>query len=133
MSEELDLSGYNATQGSPKGEFTLRICSAKMKDTKAGPKALNLEMAVVGPTHAKAKVYEQLNIDNESEKARNIAREKLVNLLESLGMEKKIDRSNLQPFLNKLVNAVLVHDENGYSKVKLFKPATQQDNQTESY
>lgn len=123
---ELDLSGYNATQGSPKGEFTLRICSAKMKDTKAGPKALNLEMAVVGPTHAKAKVFEQFNIHNESQKAQQIAREKLVNLLESLDMEKKIDTSNLTPLLNKLVNAVLVHDENGYSKVKLFKPTTAQ-------
>ena len=124
----LDLSGYDAQQGSPKGEFTMRLCAAKMRETKAGPKALNLEFAVVGPTHAKAKVYESLNIYNNSVVAQKIAREKLVNLLECLDMEKSIDPENLTPLLNKLVNAVLVHDDRGYSKVKFFKVATEQEN-----
>lgn len=116
----LDLSGYESSVGLPKGEFVMRLTSAKMKETRSGKEALNLEFSIVGPTHEKFKVYDTLNIFNDSDIAQKIAREKLVNLLECMNLEKSIDTNNLSPLLNKLVKAK-IQEENGYARIKFFK------------
>jgi hypothetical protein len=116
----LDLSNYEASSGVPKGEFPVRVTSAKMKKSRNGDDYLNLEMAIVGDKFKGYKVYENLNIFNANQDAQRIAREKLVNLLESLELGKSIDTNDLTPLLNKVVKAKLKEDGE-YAKVVNYK------------
>ena len=109
----LDLSNYEATSGVPKGEFSVRVTSAKMKKSRNGDDYLNLELSVVGDKYKGYKVYENLNIFNANQ-------EKLVNLLESMELSKAIDTNDLTPLLNKVVKAKLKEDGE-YAKVVSYK------------
>ena len=121
----LDLDGYESLNGVPKGEFPVRVTGAKMAKTRNGDDYLKLEMSIVGDKFKGYKVYENLNIYNQNPSTQRIARERLLNLLESIGLGKSIDTNDLSPLLNKVVNARLKEDGE-YAKVSYFKKWSEQ-------
>jgi len=116
----LNLEGYESLNEVPKGDHPLRVTAAKMAKTQKGDDYLKLELAIVGDKYKGYKVYENLNIFNQNSEAQRIAREKLLNLLESLDLGKSIDTNDLSPLLNKVVTGKLKEDGQ-YARVASFK------------
>lgn len=121
---KLDLSSYESTAGVPRGRFPMRLTSARLRKTKAGDDALSVEFSIIGDKHKGYRVFESFNIFNKSEAAQRIAREKLVNLLESLELDKTLDLSDLQILLNKFVVGKLKQDGE-YAKVVAYERYTE--------
>lgn len=71
----------------PKGDYEGIVIEAKMKATKAGDgKYLALTMQITDGQFRNRKLWENLNIENPSEQAMNIARGKLSSLCRAIGI-----------------------------------------------
>lgn len=81
----MDLSGIlNGVQEEPpktsvlpKGVYNVAIEAIEPKTTKAGGKALNLKLSVVGNKYNNFKVFDFINIENANETAQAIGRSRL--------------------------------------------------------
>lgn len=91
-----DLPQSQSYELLPAGWYTASIKEAELKATKDGRgQYLKLQYEVVGPTHAGRKVFGNLNIRNQSQKAEEIGRQQLGELMRSIGVAKLTDSDQL--------------------------------------
>ena len=57
----------------PAGKYTGQVCNHEWKTTKKGGHLLALTIEITGPTHEGRRVFDNLNLDCESEDAQKIA------------------------------------------------------------
>jgi len=80
----------------PAGWYTAEIKSAELKDTKNGTgKYINIRWDVTGPEYAGRVVFDMINIRNASQKAEEIGRQQLGDLMRSSGIGRLQDTDQL--------------------------------------
>lgn len=91
-----DLPQSQSYELIPAGWYTASVREAEVKMTKDGKgQYLKLQYEVVGPTHAGRKVFGNLNIRNQSQKAEEIGLEQLAQLMRAIGVSKLKDTDQL--------------------------------------
>jgi len=72
----------------PKGVYPVQVEKAEVCDTKDGKgKYISVELTVLGEDHNGRKIFDLFNVVNESEKAENIGKSQLKNLIISSGAD----------------------------------------------
>jgi len=80
----------------PAGWYTVTISEAELKDTKAGNgQYIKLRYDVTGPTHQGRVVFGNLNIKNPNQKAEEIGRQQLGDIMRAIGLAKVTDTDQL--------------------------------------
>ncbi len=80
----------------PAGDYTTQITGAELKTTKSGTgQYIKVELTVVGDDFQGRKVWGNINIKNDSEKAEEIGRAQLNQLMSAIGLEKLEDTNQL--------------------------------------
>jgi hypothetical protein len=80
----------------PAGWYTVTITQAELKDTKAGNgQYIKLRYDVTGPTHQGRVVFGNLNIKNPNQKAEEIGRQGLGDIMRAIGLAKVTDTDQL--------------------------------------
>jgi len=78
----------------PAGWYTATISEAEIKQTKAGTgEYISVKYSITGPTHEGRGVYGNLNIKNPSQKAEEIGRQHLGEIMRATGMA-RIDNTD---------------------------------------
>jgi hypothetical protein len=92
----------------PDGWYSVSITGAEWKATQAGAQALSLTMEVDGnkhPLHANRKLWASLNLNNASDKAREIAQRELSSICHSIN---KLQLANISDLLGAQLLAKVV-------------------------
>jgi hypothetical protein len=80
----------------PAGWYTVTITQAELKDTKAGNgQYIKLRYDVTGPSHQGRVVFGNLNIKNPNQKAEEIGRQQLGDIMRAIGLAKVTDTDQL--------------------------------------
>jgi hypothetical protein len=80
----------------PEGWYDVKITGAEVKDTKSGTgRYIKVEYTVEGDNYSGRKVWGNLNIRNDSEKAEEIGRKQLNSLMGAIGLESLGDTDEL--------------------------------------
>lgn len=80
----------------PEGFYTTQITGAELKDTKSGTgQYIKVEYTVVGDNYQGRKVWGNINIKNDSEKAEEIGRSQLNSLMAAIGLKTLSDTDEL--------------------------------------
>ena len=80
----------------PAGWYTVTISQAELKDTKAGNgQYIKLRYDVTGPSHQGRVVFGNLNIKNPNQKAEEIGRQQLGDIMRAIGLAKVTDTDQL--------------------------------------
>lgn len=80
----------------PAGWYTVKITGAELKETKAGTgKYISVKYDVLGPTHQGLIVFGNLNLQNPSQKAEEIGRRQLGELMRAIGLPAVRDTDQL--------------------------------------
>lgn len=80
----------------PAGWYTVTITQAELKATKAGNgQYIKLRYDVTGPTHQGRVVFGNLNIKNPNQKAEEIGRQQLGDIMRAIGLAKVTDTDQL--------------------------------------
>lgn len=88
FSNDAPLTEFGAL---PDGEYTAMITAVEQRDTKAGDGSyLNLELTVLEGEFAGRKVWDVLNLWNQSAKAVEIARRTMRSITEAIGTSPKV-------------------------------------------
>ena len=90
----------------PAGDYIGKVVSSEIKPTASGTgEYLKIEIEVLGPACAGRKVFDQLNIRNESAEAERIGRAQLSALCHAIGVLRVSDSNELhgKPFAFKVV------------------------------
>lgn len=126
-----ELGGFDANQVAPSsfdvlpaGEYDVVIVGSQMKPTKDRQgKYLELEMQVLNGEHQNRKVFDNLNLFNQSAKAVEIARGTLSAICRAVNVMTPKDSSELHNKPLRIKVAVNKSDEYGeQNKVKAYKP-----------
>ena len=72
----------------PAGWYTASISGAEIKDTKSGGKRIELKYEILGPTHVGRFVFGNLNIVNANQKAEQIGRQQLGDVMRAIGLNR---------------------------------------------
>jgi hypothetical protein len=80
----------------PAGWYTATISQAELKDTKAGNgQYIKLRYDITGPSHQGRVVFGNLNIKNPNQKAEEIGRQQLGDIMRAIGLAKVTDTDQL--------------------------------------
>ena len=80
----------------PAGWYTAQIAKAELKDTKDGTgQYINMQMTITGPSYQGRVVFAMINIRNKSQKAEEIGRQQLGDLMRALGLARVQDTDEL--------------------------------------
>ena len=80
----------------PKGWYNVRITEAQIKATKKGDgQYISIRYDIIGPAHQGRVVYGSINIKNDSQKAEEIGRQQLGNLMRAIGLTRVTDTDQL--------------------------------------
>jgi len=80
----------------PAGDYTTQITGAEICTTKSGTgQYIKVEYTVIGEQHQGRKVWGNLNIKNDSDKAEEIGRSQLNQLMTAIGLTKLADTDEL--------------------------------------
>ena len=80
----------------PAGVYDVEITSAEVKDAKSGNGVgLKLEYTIVGPTHARRKIFGYLNLRHTNQQAEQIGQSQLSSLCRAVGINKLTDSDQL--------------------------------------
>lgn len=85
----------------PAGTYTMQVIESKLEDTKTGSgQMLVLTLEVMEGEHANQRIWDRLNIVNDSADAQRIAQRALANLCIAIGVEECKDSEELhfKPF-----------------------------------
>ena len=113
---DFDIKAYEPLQDFeplPKNQYVLRITDAKLNLTNkgklmgTGERALRLDLMVTEGEHQGRVIFDFLNIENSSEKARDYARRKLRTICTILG---KVEVFSVRKDLNILIGGVIGAD-----------------------
>jgi hypothetical protein len=95
LDEQFDLESLPVSAPSfeplPAGWYTASISGAEVKTTKAGGKMISLKYEILGPTHSGRFVFGNLNIRNASQKAEEIGRQQLGDIMRAIGLTRLSD------------------------------------------
>lgn len=88
--------GNNNYEPLPAGWYTATITQAELKDTKAGNgQYIKLRYDITGPTGQGRVVFGNLNIKNPNQKAEEIGRQQLGDIMRAIGLAKVTDTDQL--------------------------------------
>ena len=112
----------------PNGWYSVTITDAQWATTKAGAEALALTMEIDGNAHpqfANRKLWTRLNLNNASDKAREIAQRELSSICHAIG---RLQLANVSDLLgaSMLAKVVAKPAEDGYdarNEIKGYKAA----------
>ena len=80
----------------PEGWYNATITGAEVKPTKAGDgKYIAAKYTITGPTHQGRVVFGNLNIKNPNQKAEEIGRQQLGDIMRAIGLAKVTDTDQL--------------------------------------
>lgn len=80
----------------PAGDYTAKITEALVKKTKDGTgEYINVRYDIIGPKHEGRVIFGMINISNSSQRAEEIGRQQLGNLLRAIGLPKIEDSDEL--------------------------------------
>lgn len=80
----------------PAGWYTAQITKSELKDTKDSTgQYINMQLAISGPSYQGRVVFAMINIRNKSQKAEEIGRQQLGDLMRALGLPRVQDTDEL--------------------------------------
>ena len=80
----------------PDGWYTVKVTKADLGDTKSGTgKKIDMRYDITGPTHEGRVVFGSINIRNQSQRAEEIGRQQLGEVMLALGIAKLEDTDQL--------------------------------------
>ena len=80
----------------PAGWYTAQIAKTELKDTKDSTgQYINMQMTITGPSYQGRVVFAMINIRNKSQKAEEIGRQQLGDLMRALGLARVQDTDEL--------------------------------------
>jgi len=107
----------------PAGEYTSSIRTAELCTTKAGNgQYIKLQLSISGPSHAGRVVFANINVRNASQKAEEIGRQQLGDIMRAIGVLQLNDTDQLVG--GSMAIKLSVKDDPQYGKsneVKAFK------------
>jgi len=93
---ELPQSTTGNFEPLPAGWYTVTITQSELKPNKAGTgQYIKLRYDVTGPTHQGRVVFGNLNIKNPNQKAEEIGRQQLGDIMRAIGLAKVTDTDQL--------------------------------------
>lgn len=99
LGQEFDVNAMPESTGFdpiPPGWYNVKIATADLKDTKAGNgKYINVRYDILGPTYEGRVVFGMITVKNPSEKAEEIGRQNLGDLMRAIGLAKVRDTDQL--------------------------------------
>lgn len=136
-----NLEGFNANDvepneafsAMPAGDYDVIIMASEMKATKAGTgKYLEIQLQVLSGTYQNRRIFDRLNLVNQSDVAVQIAKGTLSSICRAVGILEPKDSAELH---NKPLTAVVKVrkdlDGNSQNEVKGYKPRVAQPNMVE--
>ena len=124
-----DLSNIVANDGKPKGEFTLRCISAKIKKTRNNEDMFAIEYCIISDSFSNFRVYDNFMLEG---KGAQYAMPKLAHLMDLIEVPRNAV-SDSSPWLNKIINANLT-TENDRTVIKKYSKVEVDDTfHTESF
>lgn len=111
----------------PAGWYSATIAKAELNNTKSGTgQKIDLRFDIVGPTHQGRVVFGTVNVRNQSQKAEEIGRQRLGEIMRAVGLSKINDSDELvgAPIC---IRVKIQPAENGYdarNEVSGFKSAS---------
>lgn len=80
----------------PDGWYNVTISQATLADTKSGTgKKIDIRYDITGPTHQGRVIFGSVNIRNQSQKAEEIGRQQLGEIMRAIGLSKVQDSDEL--------------------------------------
>lgn len=121
-----EVEPNTAPEALPAGDYVAQVVGSEMKPTASGSgEYLKLEIEILTPGFSGRRVFDQLNIRNQSAEAERIGRAQLSALCRAVGVLRISDSQQLhgKPFV---VNLVIKEDPQygKQNKVKGYKAAT---------
>lgn len=110
----------------PESDYRLQVVDSEMKPTSKGGTMLVFTYQVVGGAHDGAKLFDRLNIQNDNQKAVEIAFQTLAKLVSACGVEKVNDSSELHG-KSFLAHIEVKKGEGTYIKDGVEKPSADQN------
>ena len=111
----------------PEGTYDALIQGAEVKPTRDGTgKRLAVRLRITGPSHVGRVIFAGLNVVNRSEKAQEIGRRQLAELLRAVGLPGERDMAKLVDTECRIA-VVIRPEQNGYpasNDVKKFMPSS---------
>ena len=100
LDQEFDVATLPVGNGNfdplPEGWYSSTISSAELTSTKAGDGSyIAIKYTITGPTHQGRVVFGNLNIKNPSQKAEEIGRQQLGDVMRAIGLAKVRDTDQL--------------------------------------
>lgn len=80
----------------PAGEYNVRVVDASIETTKSGTgQYIKMRLDVIGPSHEGRVLFSNLNIKNDSQKAEEIGRQQLGDVMRAIGLDSLSDTDQL--------------------------------------
>jgi hypothetical protein len=79
----------------PAGFYNATIANAELKTAKSGGQYLNVRYDITGPSHAGRVVFGMLNLSNPNQRAEEIGRQQLGELMRAIGLDTLKDSDQL--------------------------------------
>lgn len=117
-----DLSNTTASNGKPKGRYTLRVTSAKIVKTKKNEDMFAVEFVITGEDFNKFKIGDSFMLQGNAAK---FTMPKLAYLMDMVGVPRTAV-SDSAIWLGKHVEAEIGQDKEGYNKAKEYFQAPTQ-------
>ena len=106
----------------PAGKYHVQIVNSEMRPTKSGTgRYLWLELSIMDGPHANKRLFERLNLENQNEKAVEIAQRKLGDICRAIGQMSLSDSEQLHN--RSLLTNVKVRPE-GVDNSGVMRPAS---------
>ncbi len=86
LSAEYEVAPTNDFSPIPAGEYSARVSSIELRNSKSGGQYLNLRFDITGPEYAGRVVFDMFNIRNANQTAEQIGRQKLGQLRLATGV-----------------------------------------------
>lgn len=80
----------------PEGWYNATIVKSELKDTTSGTgKKIDVRFDITGPTHQGRAIFAAINIRNQSQRAEEIGRQELGNIMRAIGLSQVQDSDQL--------------------------------------
>lgn len=79
----------------PAGMYNATIAGAELKTSKSGGQYLNVRYDITGPSHVGRVVFGMLNLTNPNQRAEEIGRQQLGELMRAIGLDNLKDSDQL--------------------------------------
>lgn len=93
--EQKDMPKNTSFEPIPAGWYRVTITAAELKDSQKGGKYANIRYDVTGPTHEGRVIFGMVTIQNSSQKAEEIGRAQLGELMGAVGVARLSDTDQL--------------------------------------